>query len=279
MRSALRLAAAFVCAGLAPAQIFTLDAGVRSPELPSVRERLDYRTYAHGDEVRAITDVTWSPHRRVETQLDVPWVWRDVRAGSVSGLGDLRLRAKVALLRADDVMRSDRIAVFGDVFLPTGEHDETVGGARVPPGAQPGLGVFGAGIGLATTLVRDRHRAAAVVEWRSFGAHDGVEPGDELAVDAAWWFRLAPAAFEPGVDVAEWRSVVELRAVQRFDARIADVNQRDGGLVLDGVLGVQVNHSSTLRYELGAVLPLHDDTRGFLGRGRVGLVFGLTVYF
>lgn len=279
---ALGLGVAF--AATLPAQIFTLDAGVRSPELPSARERIEVRGFAHGDEARATTDVTWSPDRRVETQLDVPWIWRDVRGGRVSGgtlsgLGDLRLRSKVALLRDDAVMRSDRVAVFGDVFVPTGDDDVTLRGVVAPRDLQPGRGTFGAGLGLATTLVRDRHRAAAAVEWRHWLAHDGVAADDEIALDAAWWFRLSPAAFAPGVDVAEVRTVVELRAVQTFDARVGGVRQDNGGLVLDGVLGVQVNASSKLRYELGAVLPLHDDTRRTLGRAGFGIVLGLTLYF
>lgn len=148
---ALPLGVAF--AATLPAQIFTLDAGVRSPELPSVRERIEVRGFAHGDEVHATTDVTWSPDRRVETQLDVPWIWRDVRGGRVSGgtlsgLGDVRLRSKVALLRDDAVMRSDRVAVFGDVFVPTGDDDATLHGVVAPRDLQPGRGTFGAGLGL-----------------------------------------------------------------------------------------------------------------------------------
>lgn len=267
-----------------PAQIFTLDAGVRSPELPSVRERIEVRGFAHGDTMRATTDVTWSPDRRVETQLDVPWVWRDVRGGRVaggsfSGLGDLRLRSKVALLREDAVMSSDRVAAFGDMFLPTGDDDVTLDGVVAPRDLQPGRGTFGAGLGLTTTLVRDRHRAAAAVQWRHWLAHDGVAADDEIALDVAWWFRLSPAAFAPGVDVAEVRTVAELRAVQTFDARVGGVRQGNGGLVLDGVLGIQVNASTGLRYEVGGVLPLHDDARRTLGRAGLGLVLSLTLYF
>ncbi len=271
------------------AQIFTADAGVRSPELPSVRELVVMRGYRDATELRAVSELTWSPSTRFETKLEVPFVGRDLEIPAASGagfdgsyfaLGDTVLRGKLALLRDDDVMRSNRVALLAAVYAPTGEHDRTLGGVRLPRRVQAGLGGVAGSLGVAGTIVRDRHRASLSAEWLHGAAHDGFEPGDELAVDAAWWYRLSPGVFDPALPATEYRLVTELRSVHRFADHEGGVRAPDDGLRSEMVLGLQANTSNQrLRFEIGAVVPVFEDTPGPLGRFRAGGVVALTLYF
>lgn len=278
-----------ITATAGPAQIFTTDAGARSPQLPSLRQVLVVREYRHASELHAISELTWSPDTRFETRLDVPFVARDLEIpggpgagfdGSFLALGDLTLHGKLALVRDDDVMRSNRVALIAAIDAPTGRDDRRVAGVRLPRRLQPGFGGVGGSVGVAGTVVRDRHRAALSAQWRHRAAHDGFEPGDEIAVDAAWWYRLSPAAFERSTPATEYRLVAELRSVHRFADREGSVRAPDDGLRSEFVLGLQANTSNQrLRFEVGALVPVFEETPGPLGRARFGGVAAFTLYF
>ncbi len=266
-----------------PAQIRTGDAGVRSPDLPSLRELGEMREYEHATEARATTELVYSPHRRFETRLQVPFLGRDQDLPGLDdmtfGFGDVSLQGKLALLRDDDVMVSDRIALLVTAYAPTGDDDHRVNGVRMPRRLQAGLGAPGVGLGAAGTIVRDRHRASLVGQWVHFGAHEGFTPGDEVRVDVAWWYRLAPVAFAPDDERSEVRFVAELNAGHHFADRENGVRGGDG-LRLDGLLGLQVNsNDQARRVEVAAIVPLQEDAPGPQGRAGLGVLFALTFYF
>jgi hypothetical protein len=272
-----------------PAQIFTADAGVASPELPSARLLATTLHTSRVDDVRLDADVSYSPRTDLELRLRAPLLWRDIDYldpdgggrvdGSLSGLGDVNLRAKYALVRADDVMRSDRLSLLADVTFPTADHDAEVDGMVLPRRLQLGHGSFGFGIGPTCTLVRDRHRASAELGYRFWTTHHGHEPGDELYGNLAYWFRLAPVRFEPQEERAEYRLVGEVLSRYRSSDEQDSVGLRDGGTEITGVLGLQVNVSSSQRVELGAILPLYDDTDSVLGARGLGLALSFRMFF
>ena len=288
-RAILSCAAVWFTAAPAPTQIFTADAGVASPELPSIRGIASILRTSTVDEARYTTDFGFSPRTNLELRLRVPVVYRAVdftfpggagRAeGSLFGLGDLEVRAKYALVRRDDVMRSDRLSLLGSVILPTAGHDERVDGLELPRRLQLGLGTFGFAPGAAYTLVRDRHRASIELGYRLSSIHDGFEPGDEVVTNVAYWFRLAPARFDPDVEESEYRLVCELLGRYRFDDRQLDVDLGNGGTEVWGVLGLQVNLSPNQRLEIGAQLPLFDTMDDALGDREFGAVLAYKVYF
>lgn len=289
MQSILRWAAVLSCAAPAPAQILTTDAGVVSPELPSIRGIATFLRTSTLDEARYATDFTFSPRTDLELRLRAPVVYRDVdftfpeglgRAeGSLFGLGDLELRAKYGVLRRDDVMRSDRLSLLGSVSLPTGGHDERLDGLELPRRLQLGLGTFGFAPGATYTLVRDRHRASLELGYRLWSIHDGYEPGDELFTNLAYWFRLSPTRFDTAVEESEYRLVCEVLGKYRFDDRQRDVDLGNGGTEVWSLLGLQVNLSANQRLELGAQVPLFDTMDDALGDRKFGAVLSYKIYF
>ncbi|MCK5942915.1 MAG: hypothetical protein KAI24_13140 [Planctomycetes bacterium] len=279
-RSAAALLCVAIAAGVAPAQILTTDAGVRSPELPSVRVLSMARRYDAFDDVMMRVEAVHSPTPRFELEAAVPLVRRRLDGGEeLRGLGDASLRAKLALVRDDGVMRSDRVSLLARVVLPTGEADAVVAGQKLAPRLQLGLGSFGVGLGAAATVVRDRHRASLACEWLRRGDHDGFDPGDQIACDAAWWYRVSPAAFDPLRPEPEWRFVAELHALYGFRDRGARSQPSDDGLLVDALAGLQVNVGTALRVEFGVLTPLVRDLQRPNGKPGLGLVLGATFYF
>ncbi|MEO6594288.1 MAG: hypothetical protein ABIP94_06010, partial [Planctomycetota bacterium] len=70
-----------------PAQLFTTDAGVISPELPQWKQRFEWLPRARSDEWRTETLLSYSPDRLMQIDLAVPLVSRRVEAmpGSLRG--------------------------------------------------------------------------------------------------------------------------------------------------------------------------------------------------
>lgn len=270
-----------------PAQLVTTDAGVLSPTLVSVRERLEWFAREHADEAVSLTSIAWAPERRLQLELGLPLLAREVdvpasggpRRGRQEGLGDLELGAKWALLREDAVMRSDRLSVLADLRLPTGDDDRRVDGQDLGPRAGLGLGTYGGALGLGYTLVRDRHRAAAALRGWTWASDDGFAPGDAVSLDLAWWYRLSPAAFVVGDDTIEWRGVLELLGRWQGDDRLAGAGLGNGGLQGTIVLGVQANLDRACSLEAGVLLPLVDDTESVFGELRHGLLVSFRMLF
>ncbi len=274
---------------LAPlaAQLVTTDAGVISPELPTVKERLEWWSREHADELRAITRLSWAPERRLQLDLAVPLVARTVAVpstggelrGRQEGLGDLTFGAKWALVRADDVMRSDRLSVLAEVSLPTGDDNAFVDGVDLGPRAALGLGTFGGSLGLGYTLVRDRHRAAVALRGSAFASDDGFAPGEELALDVAWWVRLSPREFLPEHTGLEWRGVLEVLSRWQTDDTVRAIDQQNGGRELSFVFGLQANLNLATSCEVGVVVPLDITTGSPFGEPDFGLLFSFRVSF
>ncbi|MBL8728875.1 MAG: hypothetical protein JNM25_10620 [Planctomycetes bacterium] len=265
------------------AQFYTTDAGVQSPDLPSLRERIEWRSRRDAEQWIAETRLVWSPRRELELDLTVPLVARHLDGvggrSAQQGLGDVVTSGKLALVRDDGVMQSDRLSLLLDVSLPTGDDDGTVDGLDLGPRAALGLGTAGVGAGIGGTIVRDRHRAAAAVRWWQFARDGGFEPGPMLALDVAWWYRLTPAVFAPHGDEVELRLVVEALARWVADDRRGGNDVGNGGHELRLVVGLQANLTPSFALELGAVLPLTETTSSPFGDERLGGLFSCRMSF
>lgn len=281
------LAIGFVLSGAARAQLVTTDAGVISTAIVIAKERVEWLASDDADEFRATTALSFSAHQRLQFDVSVPLVVRDVDVptlgsslrGRQQGLGDIDVATKWALLREDDVMRSDRLSVLGNLRLPTGDDDSEVDGIDLGPRAALGLDQFGGALGLGYTLVRDRHRAAVALRGWLWETRDGFTPAPQVTLDTAWWYRLAPREFTRGVETIEWRGVVELLSRWNADDELGAVDVRNGGAAFTGVLGLQANVNQSLSLEAGILVPLDDTTESPFGELRHGFLFSLKLFF
>ncbi len=266
------------------AQLYTTDAGVSSPEVPNLKQRFEWFARARSDELRAETRLAYSPDRLVQLDLVVPFVSRRVEVaggatGTQEGLGDLTVATKWALLREDDVMRSDRLSALLDLRLPTGGDDARVDGKGRGRRTALGLSTFGAGAGLGYTLVRDRHRAAAAFRYWQWQKDDGFDPGEAVTLDLAWWYRLSPSRFFAGHDESEYRLTVELLSRWQADDRQGSVRNDNGGHELTAVLGLQCNLTGTAGVEAGILVPIEATTSSPFGHERFGFSLSFRLWF
>lgn len=260
---------------VAAGQIVTENAGVLSPELTLVREQLGVSRAENVDEVRWSQHLVLAPDRAHELRLVVPWVWRTARVDAggseeeehLEGLGDVALRFKQALARADDVMSSDRWALLLELGAPTGADDATVDGAELPRALQLGGGGWTLGGGGAWTWIRDRQRVAVEAFYRHRTRHDGVQLGAGADLFAAWWYRIVPAAFDPG-EAGELRGVVEVLGSYLFPTEEGDDTLDDGGPIVRLAPGVQWYPRANLLLEANVEVPVYQDVDDAFGDRR-----------
>lgn len=260
----------------AAAQIVTENAGVLSPELTILRESVGVSRSENLDEVRWSHQLLWAPDRAHELRLTVPVVWRTARfdpgggeeEAHQAGLGDVALRFKQALRRADDVMRSERWSLLLELGAPTGEHDEEVNGNPVPRPLQLGTGDWSLGAGTAATWIQDRQRFALEGFYRHRTRHDGSQLGARLDLNAAYWYRLTPAVFGAGEHGSEIRGVIELLGTHQFPSEVGSDTQDDDGTILWLAPGIQVYPGTRVLLEANVQVPLAQDIDDALGERR-----------
>jgi hypothetical protein len=263
----------FCLAPAGAAQIVTENAGVLSPELTVLREALGVLHAQHLDELRWSHQLVFAPDRAHELRLTVPVLWREARfpgAGGeeeteLAGLGDIALRFKQALWRADDVMRSDRWALLFELGAPTGEHDEVENGTPVPRTLQLGTGDWSLGAGSAYTWIRDRKRFACETFYRHRTRHDGLQLGASADLNAAYWYRFSPAAFTSDSPGPEVRGVIELLGTYTFPSEVGDDTLDDDSTLVWLAPGIHVYPSTRFLLEANVQLPLFQDSDDAVG--------------
>jgi len=171
---------------------------------PTGRER-------EGDELAALTTITYGLTRNWSLSLDAPVVWRNERESDQNdedqfGLGDFSLTAKYRFFQKDlgpvDTMRA---AIIGGVQAPTGTGD--LSSHSWDP-------IFGGVFmlitgrhGLTQSLVYQLNTGTIEDPWRAGGGK-----ADLLRYDTAYAFRFEPAAYTAETKAA-WYAVLELNGM------------------------------------------------------------------
>ncbi len=276
---------------LAPAtsgQILTANAGVNSPELPTLIELLSYRSFAHVKEVRSLLQFVYSPTPTLETRLTVPTLYRDLEfktpsgldeSDSLFGLGDLELRLKYSLFQEDGVLESTRWAVMVEGVAPTGRHREREAGVELPRKLQLGSGGWGVGVGSAFTIIRDRHRFSAEVFYRHRTRHEGFRLGDSFHLNLAYWYRITPATFDPEEQEVEVRGVFELLSTYRSESIGSRGGLDDGGFEVWAAPGVQIYLNRDVLIEASIQVPIFQNIDDPFGRRQWGATLGVKFIF
>lgn len=197
-----------------------------------------------------------------------PFVVKQGRVGGsivdAEGPGDLAIGAKWRFYRQDEILESFQLAVVGGVELPTGVHDETENGSRLPPMLQPGWGSTDWFAAFVLTSRTDRTEIDAELLYRVNTEKDGFEFGDVIRGNVAFSFRLTPEEFpETGVP-DQINLVAELLSQWQDRHEAAGVKVRDsGGFQSFLAAGLQyLPPAGTSLYEIQIQLPLFTRLHG-----------------
>jgi hypothetical protein len=272
----------------ATAQILTPNGGVMSPYSPVWRTSYEHLETSNLRRDHLMLSWTQSPNRWTELSAHLPLMAHSVRfegpggtlRSDFEGIGDLRLRAKYNVLLQNDVMWSQRLAILGSVNLPTGDHEQSVGGVPVPRPLQIGLGNFGLSTGLVYSGVADKNRWSAALVYNHFFAHDGFRFGDDVDLQLAYWRRLIPARFAPAENERELRGVLELLARYHLPNTVGGAeDDASEGLEIVAAPGLQFWWSPEVLFETNVLLPVSDDTESPFGELDWGFSFNLKLLF
>jgi len=262
------------CAAAPGAQILTENAGVTSPEVPTLNLRFTADSFDDLFDVRAVPTLYYGLDPKTELKVETPVVLhRDADFTGATGqpdqetwwgIGDVGVRVKRSLAQTDGVMASTRFATMLEMTVPTGRDDVRGGGVSLPRKLQISSGAPRFGGGLAASVIRDRHRFSADAWFRHPLRHDGIRLGETIDAGFAYWFRLHPAAFDPEQPTTEIRPVIEVRYLHQF-ASVASGRLGDDGDRWIVAPGIQIYPAPSLLIEANARLPIAqtiDDPRG-----------------
>ncbi len=258
----------------ARSQVLTENAGVTSPEVPTLNLRFTTDSFDDLFDVRAVPTLYYGLDAKTELKVETPIVLHREAdfVGATGqpdsetwwGLGDVGVRLKRSLAQSDGVMTSTRFAAMLEMTVPTGRDNVRGGGVELPRKLQISPGAFRFGGGLAASVIRDRHRFSADVWFRHPLRHDGIRLGETIEAGIAYWFRLHPVAFDPDAPTVEIRPVIEARYLHQF-ASVAGRRLGDDGDRWIVAPGIQVYPTPSLLLEASARLPIAqtiDDPRG-----------------
>jgi hypothetical protein len=280
---ALILAGWTLTAAVARAQLVSENGGTTSPETPQVRFRIQSAVWQNASEHGVVTEAHYAPIAGLEFSAGVPVLRKEIRIGEEreerSGTGDAWVGGKYVLWKQDGTMTSDRLAVFASLELPTGEWRDELDGAAEPYARklQLGSGTWDGTLGVAATVIRDRHRLAANLSGRASSGRDGVRPGGFARFDVSYWFRLVPSSFEPGESGLELRPVIEVSAVRHSRTRGEDADDRGWRVWISP--GLQFYLTESLLLEGGVSLPLYDSVDDPFGDSRFTAFAGFKLHF
>lgn len=267
----------------ASAQIVAENGGTTSPETPQVRLRIQSAVWQNAEEHSAVAEVHYAPFAGLELSVGIPVLWKQIRVGEArderTGPGDAWFGGKYVLYKKDGTMTSDRLAVFASMELPTGGWRDELDGSDEPYARklQLGSGTWDGTLGVAGTVIRDRHRFAANLAGRASSGHDGVRPGGLARLDLAYWFRLFPAEFKPGESGMELRPVIELSVVRHSRTRGENADDRGWRVWISP--GLQFYLTESLLLEGNVSLPLYDSVNDQFGDSRFIAFVGFKLHF
>lgn len=175
----------------------------------------------------------FAPHQRLTTRVVIPILYKRMTTGTGdgtaytdAGLGDVSIGAKWAFFVRDRLGGTTRLALAGDVSLPTGSTGARLDdGAEAPRALQLGAGAASAGGALVATAIRGQWGISADVGHRRHAREDGFRFGHGTRYDVAFGLRL-PARVET-VRTRTWQLYLE------WNGSVAARSRAGGGEIDD----------------------------------------------
>lgn len=191
----------------------------------------------------------------------------DVVASDLTGLGDVELAARYAVLRSVDfgVGRVHEVGLTAGASIPTGGHDaKAPGGSLIDPHGQLGTGGWGPFVGAAYRFEQGDWLAFASLSarlWTEASYFDGsrYEFGDALLWSIHGQYRpVRRVALDLGVDGRYARADRAVGADGVVDPAVVNT----GGTVLSAAPGVYLDAAGALWLFVRAQLPFYERLRG-----------------
>lgn len=147
---------------------------------------------------------------------------------SSTGAGDLKVFARYTVIQRDMPSKTVRLAAFGGLKAPTGQHSKTDSVGTLPRPLQPGSGSWDSFAGLVLTYQTLPFQADAQVSFRRNGRALGFQVGHEFRADLSLQYRLLPQRLS--ADTARFLyGVVETSLITQNHNKLAGVPDRTTG--------------------------------------------------
>jgi len=149
--------------------------------------------------VTPLVVLPFAPHQRFATRVVVPILYKRMTTSrapgdapySQAGLGDLSVAAKWAFFVRDRPGGTTRLALAGDVSLPTGGTSARFAdGSEAPRPLQLGTGAVGAGTTIVGTVIRRQWGVSADLGYRGHAAADDFRFGSRARYNVAVGLRV-----------------------------------------------------------------------------------------
>ena len=182
---------------------------------------------------------------------------------SDAGLGDITLLLKRRVYVNNFRGGGVQVSLLGGLKLPTGDHDQRDDQRNLlPPTLQLGTGSVDVPLGFVFTAFKDRIGFNSEFAYQFNTGSDGFRFGDEVKVNLALGYRLAPKQYQSIRDKV-LNAYVELNAVVSQPASRDDQNVSDsGGTILFLTPGIQWVKSPRFLIEAAFQIPLVQDFNG-----------------
>lgn len=108
------------------------------------------------------------------------------------GAGDLKLFTRYTMIQRDLPSKTFRLAAFGGLKAPTGQHSKTDFLGKLPRDLQPGSGAWDSFAGIVLTYQTLPFQVDGQVSFRRNGTANGIQVGNEIRTDLSLQYRLLP---------------------------------------------------------------------------------------
>jgi len=149
--------------------------------------------------VTPLVILPFAPHQRLATRVVVPIVYKRMTTNqppgdapySQAGLGDVSVAVKWAFFVRNRPGGTTRLALVGDVSLPTGGTSARFAdGSEAPRPLQLGTGAMGAGTTIVGTIIRRQWGVSADLGTRRYAAADDFRFGGRTRYNIAVGLRV-----------------------------------------------------------------------------------------
>jgi len=189
----------------------------------------------------------------IDKELSFPAPGAGPVSRSSRGIGDTSIFLRYTLHQNDQRGSTFRLAAFGGVKMPTGDHKETDILGLLPPPLQSGSGSWDGFGGLVTTWQTLDFQVDAQLSYTVKTQANNFQAGNEARLDGSFQYRLFPRELQSGVPAYVY-GVLETNFIHRDkNTFMGKTDPNSGGTTIFLAPGIQY---VTRRYILEAAVQI-----------------------